>query len=163
GEIENELLRLQYRKADEPAHTGEYRRRGSHIDVILRPARFADEMRPAQSLKITTDARAITALRDDASKELPIVRLQPLLIGSVFPIHGEDRIIVAPEDVPSLLPAALKAVEDRNFDSHHGVDFLAILRAVWVNLKAGGIEQGGSTLTQQLVKSYFLDSRQTLG
>jgi penicillin-binding protein 1B len=57
----------------------------------------------------------------------------------------------------------LKAVEDRNFDTHHGVDFSAILRAVWANVKAGGIAQGGSTLTQQLVKSYFLDPRQTLG
>jgi penicillin-binding protein 1B len=62
-----------------------------------------------------------------------------------------------------LLPAALKAVEDRNFDRHHGVDWLAIARAMWVNLKAGGIQQGGSTLTQQLVKSYFLNSRQTVG
>ena len=91
------------------------------------------------------------------------MRLEPLLIGSVFPIHGEDRIVVAPAEVPPLLPRALKAVEDRHFDTHHGVDFGAIARAVWVNLKAGGIEQGGSTLTQQLVKSYFLDPRQTLG
>jgi penicillin-binding protein 1B len=162
-EIEKELLRLQYRSAEQPAHAGEYRRRGSRIDLTLRPASFADETRPAQSLTISTDEHSITALSDDAGKDVPIARLEPLLIGSVFPIHGEDRIIVAPEDVPPLLPAALKAVEDRHFDTHHGVDFSAILRAVWVNLKAGGIEQGGSTLTQQLVKSYFLDSRQTLG
>jgi penicillin-binding protein 1B len=57
----------------------------------------------------------------------------------------------------------LKAVEDRNFDSHHGVDPAGIARAVWVNVRAGQIEQGGSTLTQQLVKSYFLDSRRTAG
>ncbi len=54
-------------------------------------------------------------------------------------------------------------MEDRKFETHHGVDFGAIARAVWANLKAGGIQQGGSTLTQQLVKSYFLDPRQTLG
>ena len=89
-------------------------------------------------------------------------RLDPLLIGSIFPIHGEDRIVVAPDEVPPLLPAALKAVEDRKFDSHHGVNPLAILRALFVNVRAGQIEQGGSTLTQQLVKSYFLDSRRTL-
>jgi penicillin-binding protein 1B len=90
------------------------------------------------------------------------MRLDPLLIGSIFPIHGEDRIVVAPDQVPPLLPAALKAVEDRKFDSHHGVNPLAILRALFVNVRAGQIEQGGSTLTQQLVKSYFLDSRRTL-
>ncbi|NJD32725.1 MAG: penicillin-binding protein 1B, partial [Gammaproteobacteria bacterium] len=84
-------------------------------------------------------------------------------IGSIFPIHGEDRIVVSPDQVPPLLPAALKAVEDRKFDTHHGVDPLAILRAMFINVRAGQVEQGGSTLTQQLVKSYFLDSRRTLG
>ena len=64
--------------------------------------------------------------------------------------------------MPPLLPAALKAVEDRKFDTHHGVDPLGMLRALWVNVRAGQIEQGGSTLTQQLVRSYFLSSRQTL-
>jgi len=92
-----------------------------------------------------------------------ILRLEPLLIGSIFPIHGEDRIVVTPQEVPPLLPAALKAVEDRNFDTHHGVDPAGIARAIWVNVRAGQIEQGGSTLTQQLVKSYFLDSRRTAG
>src|SRR6202007_2771975 len=56
----------------------------------------------------------------------------------------------------------LKAVEDRKFDSHHGVDPIAMLRALWVNVRAGQIEQGGSTLTPQLVRSYFLSTRQTL-
>ena len=95
--------------------------------------------------------------------EVPIVRLEPLLIGSIFPTHGEDRIVVQPEEVPPLLPAALKAVEDRKFDTHHGVDPTAIARAVWANVRAGGIAQGGSTLTQQLVRSYFLTTDQTLG
>ncbi len=91
-----------------------------------------------------------------------MLRLEPLLIGSIFPIHGEDRIVVTPQEVPPLLPAALKAVEDRKFDTHHGVDPVAMLRALWVNVRARQIEQGGSTLTQQLVRSYFLNSRQTL-
>ena len=91
-----------------------------------------------------------------------MLRLEPLLIGSIFPIHGEDRIVVTPQEVPPLLPAALKAVEDRKFDTHHGVDPLAMLRAAWVDVRARQIEQGGSTLTQQLVRSYFLSSRQTL-
>lgn len=162
-ELEKELQRLRYRPAQQPVHAGEYRRQGTRLDVMLRPARFADETRPAQALTIITDAQGITALHDTVGADVPIARLDPLLIGSLFPIHGEDRIVVAPQDVPPLLPEALKAVEDRNFDHHHGVDWKAIVRAMWVNVKAGGIEQGGSTLTQQLVKSYFLDSRQTLG
>lgn len=162
AELERELQRLHYRRADSIPQPGTYRIAGERIDVALRAARFADETRPAGPLSITMGAGALQSLRDDAGRELPVLRLEPLLIGSIFPIHGEDRIIVTPQEVPPMLPAALKAVEDRKFDTHHGVDPLAMLRALWVNVRAHQIEQGGSTLTQQLVRSYFLSSRQTL-
>jgi penicillin-binding protein 1B len=128
----------------------------------VREFRFPDETQAAQKLRIGFDGEAVTTLADAQGGDVPVYRLDPLLIGSIFPIHGEDRIVVAPEEVPPLLPAALKAVEDRKFDTHHGVNPLAILRALFVNVRAGQVEQGGSTLTQQLVKSYFLDSRRTL-
>jgi penicillin-binding protein 1B len=161
-ELEHELQRLHYRRSERPDRPATYRLEGEHIDVALRPARFADEVRHAELLTITTGAKGIESLRDSAGHEVPVLRLEPLLIGSIFPIHGEDRIVVSPEEVPPLLPAALKAVEDRKFDSHYGIDPIAMLRAAWVNLRARQIEQGGSTLTQQLVRSYFLSSRQTL-
>ncbi len=160
-EIENELKRLQYRKVEKLERPGTYRRQGSRIEVALRAAQFADESRPAQILAIGTDRTSITALRESNGADVPIVRLEPLLIGSIFPTHGEDRIVVTPDEVPPLLPAALKAVEDRKFDTHHGIDPAAIARAMWANIKAGGIAQGGSTLTQQLVRSYFLTTDQT--
>jgi penicillin-binding protein 1B len=161
-EIEHELQRLHYRRAERADHPGTYHLAGEHIEMALRPARFADETRAAQHLTIASGAKGIESLRDGTGHEIPVLRLEPLLIGSIFPIHGEDRIVVTPEEVPPLLPQALKAVEDRKFDTHHGVDPAAMLRAAWVNMRAGQIEQGGSTLTQQLVRSYFLSSRQTL-
>ncbi|HUN73640.1 MAG TPA: penicillin-binding protein 1B [Steroidobacteraceae bacterium] len=163
ADVEQELRRLAYRRVAAELRPGTYRKTGSVIEVGLRATRFADGPRAAEDLSITTADGAVTSLRDGAGHELPIVRLDPLLIGSVFPIHGEDRIVVTPDEVPPLLPAALKAVEDRNFDTHHGVDPLAILRALWVDTRAGQLEQGGSTLTQQLVKSYFLTPQRTAG
>jgi penicillin-binding protein 1B len=160
-ELQHELERLHYRKADKADHPGTYRVAGEHVEVALRPANFADETRPAQQLTITGGGAGILHLQDGSGQELPVLRLEPLLIGSIFPTHGEDRIIVTPQEVPPLLPAALKAVEDRKFDTHHGIDPMAMLRAAWVNARAGQIEQGGSTLTQQLVRSYFLSTRQT--
>ena len=157
-----ELERLGYvarPKADRP---GTYRRSGQRVDVHVREFRFSDELQAARALRIGFDGDAIASLEGMSGEDVPVIRLDPLLIGSIFPIHGEDRIVVSPEQVPPLLPEALKAVEDRKFDSHHGVNPLAILRALFVNVRAGQIEQGGSTLTQQLVKSYFLDSRRTL-
>jgi penicillin-binding protein 1B len=162
-ELERELQRLHYRRAERGGYPGTYRLSGEHVELALRAARFADEVRPAQALTITSAGNVIAGLRDGAGHEVPLLRLEPLLIGSIFPIHGEDRIVVTPAEVPALLPQALKAVEDRKFDSHHGVDPVAILRAAWVNARAGQIEQGGSTLTQQLVRSYLLNSRPTLG
>jgi len=163
AEVTHELERLHYRKVAQLDRPGTYRVNGARIDVALRPARFADEQRNAQLLSIFTGAQGIESLGDAAGREVPVIRLEPLLIGSIFPSHGEDRIVLTPREVPPLLPAALKAVEDRRFDSHRGVDPQAILRALWVDARAGQIEQGGSTLTQQLVRSYFLSSRQTLG
>jgi penicillin-binding protein 1B len=163
SELELELKRLGYRASDKPQQPGVYRRRGLRIDVIARKFRFLDEARPAQALSIITGDGGIQRMWDSKGQDVAIFRLDPLLIGSIFPIHGEDRIVVAPEQVPAMLPAALKVVEDRSFDTHWGVNPAAIARALWVNFRAGQTEQGGSTLTQQLVKNFFLDNRQTVG
>ena len=157
-----ELERLGYIARTPVDRPGTFRRKGDSVDVYVREFRFSDETQPAQKLHVGFDGEAIAALAGPGGADVPVFRLDPLLIGSIFPIHGEDRIIVSPAEVPPLLPEALKAVEDRKFESHHGVNPLAILRALFVNVRAGQVEQGGSTLTQQLVKSYFLDSRRTL-
>ena len=153
--FEQELERLGYRSAQE-AHPGSYRRKGSRFDIVLRKAQFPDRIREPLPLRVDADRHAIVALKDGNGRELPAVRFEPLLIGNLVPVHGEDRIVVLPGDVPELLPAALKIVEDRNFETHGGIDIKAILRAAVANFRAGHVEQGGSTLTQQLVKSYFL-------
>ena len=162
-DLESELQRLGYRRVAAAKEPGTYARRAARVDLVSRHFRFWDAAQPPQRLSIVTAARGIVSMQDGAGADVPIFRLDPLLIGSIFPIHGEDRVVVTPEEVSDLLPAALKVVEDRKFDTHHGVDLSAILRAAFVNLRAGQIEQGGSTLTQQLVKSYFLDNRRTFG
>ncbi|MBL8268193.1 penicillin-binding protein 1B [Steroidobacter sp.] len=160
--LEQELQRLGYQRVDKPQHPGSYSRQGTRVDLINRRFQFWDVLQEPQLLTINTRGAAIEDMRNGRNEEVPIFRLDPLLIGSIFPIHGEDRVVVTPEEVSTLLPSALKVVEDRKFDTHMGVNFSAITRAAWVNLRAGQIEQGGSTLTQQLVKSYFLDNRRTL-
>jgi len=95
-------------------------------------------------------------------RQTPLARLEAAEIGSIRPGDNEDRIIVTRDQLPDLLVQALIAVEDRGFYRHHGIDPAAILRAAWVNLRAGDIRQGGSTLTQQLVKNYFLTDERTL-
>ncbi len=160
--LDTELSRLGYRAvAERPRTPGTFRRYRNVIELVTRPFAFWDGAEPAHSLVVTFEGARIARLADGTS-EVAIARLEPLMIGSLFAEHGEDRLIVGPQDVPPLLPAALVAVEDRRFYHHFGIDPLATLRALVANVKAGGIAQGGSTLTQQLVKNYFLDNRQTL-
>ncbi|MGQ0428981.1 MAG: penicillin-binding protein 1B [Gammaproteobacteria bacterium] len=160
--VEQELRRHGYR-AGRSGQPGTFRRKGSRLDVVLRKARFADRIREAQAVRIVADGASVVSVQDASGRQLQSVMLEPQLVGSLFPVHGEDRIVVPPDGMPPLLPAALKVIEDRSFDSHPGIDARAILRAAWANLRAGRIEQGGSTLTQQLVKSYFLDESQSYG
>ena len=162
-DLEEELRRLHYRIGDPATGPGIYRRHGGSFDLQARRVRFIDELREPVQVSIRAGGDAITDLRRADGTDLPVFRLDPPLIGSVFPIHGEDRLVLSPADVPPLLRAGVKLIEDRRFDEHHGVDALGVLRALWANLRAGRVVQGGSTLTQQLVKNYFLSDEQTVG
>jgi len=162
-DLEQELRRLHYRIGDPSGGPGLYQRRGGEFDIQTRKVRFADELRAPVRVRMHTGPEGITGISGADGSELPLFRLDPLLVGSVFPIHGEDRIVLAPDEVPPLLRAAIKTIEDRRFDEHHGVDLRSIFRAMWANLRAGHVVQGGSTLTQQLIKNYFLTDEQTFG
>ncbi len=162
-DLDEELHRLHYQNGDPARGTGIYRRNGGTFDVHTRRARFIDELREPELVSIRADGHSITGMSLADGKELPVFRLDPPVIGSVFPIHGEDRIVISPAEVPPLLRDGIKLIEDRRFDEHHGVDVRGVLRAVWANLRARRVVQGGSTLTQQLVKNYFLSDEQTLG
>jgi 1A family penicillin-binding protein len=81
------------------------------------------------------------------------------------PIKGladENRVNIGFEEIPESFKAAIIAVEDKDFYSHHGVDVRGILRALILNVKAGKITAGGSTITQQTAKTIFLSNERTL-
>ena len=162
ADFEVELKRVGYRAVPRAPDPGTYARGGETVRVFLRPFHFNDEARPARSITVKFGDSRVVHLAETAGDEVALARLDPPVIGSIFPSHGEDRLIIAPADTPELLTETLKTVEDRNFDEHRGFDLVGIARALWVNLSAGEIRQGGSTLTQQLVKSYFLDNRRTV-
>jgi len=158
-----ELRRLGYRETTGPhPPVGRYARLpGDQVRATLRPFRFADAQRAALPVTLAFDGAGIASITGPHGP-LRYARLEPPVIGSFFASHGEDRLVVGPHETPELLVETLKAVEDRNFDTHPGFDLRGILRAMWANVRAGAIEQGASTLTQQLVRSYYLDNRVTV-
>jgi penicillin-binding protein 1B len=151
-----ELKRLGYREDPRLQRPGTYRLGLGRLELATRGFSFAGDTEPEQLVSIAFVGGRIATLRDSRGGSTAIVRLNPLLIGSLFPSHGEDRLIVAPDEIPPLLTDTLKAVEDRRFDSHFGIDLIAVARALFVNVTSGEIREGASTLTQQLVRSYFL-------
>ena len=160
NDLEVELRRLGYHRGQLNA-PGTFSHTGNEVRAVLRAFTFSDGPRPETQIRVRIADHAIDTLYE-GDEPTSLVRLEPPLIGSFFASHGEDRLIITPEETPKLLSEGLKAVEDRNFDTHVGFDPKAILRAMVADVRAGDLAQGGSTLTQQLVKSYFLDNRRTL-
>jgi len=161
--LERELARLGYRRVADPAAPGGYRPVAGGLEVHLRPFPFWDGREPARRVRVGFEGGRVASLRDGRGGPLALARLEPAVIGRPYPARAEDRILLRLEEFPPLLLAALQAVEDRRFREHHGVDPRALARALLANLRAGRVVEGGSTLTQQLVKNLYLDARRTLG
>ncbi len=123
---------------------------------------FWDKTEPAQKFMLRVANGSVQGLINLAGGDLPLVRLEPEEIGGFYPADKEDRLLVRLTDLPPLLGETLLAVEDKHFLEHRGVSPLAILRAAWVNTTSGGVVQGGSTITQQLVKNFYLTNEQSL-
>lgn len=162
AQLSEELTALNYRHGalEEP---GSYLRDRESIALVTRPFVFWDGAQPTLRLAITFSGKKISTIENtETGQATPLVRLDPLLIGGIYPAHNEDRVLVKLAEVPPMLVKALVTVEDRKFYEHHGVDPRGVARALWTNLLAAGAVQGGSTLTQQLVKNFYLTSERSL-
>lgn len=157
-----ELDALGYRKAASANNAGTLSVNGNSVALHTRGFKFYEGTEPAQALRVRFSGNSVASLSRSNGQPLAVARLEPLLVGGLYPAHKEDRILIRLDQVPELLPLALMAVEDREFLKHHGVSLKSIARALWVNTASGSVRQGGSTLTQQLVKNFFLTNERTL-
>lgn len=162
GQLERELRMLNYRPLRGASRPGSYERHGDVVRLTTRPFQYWDSREEATTVEAHFEKNTVTGLQTKNGAAVPLFRVDPLVVGRIYPAHNEDRILVKLSEVPPLLRSSLLAVEDRHFYSHWGIDPRAIARALWANVRQGGVVQGGSTLTQQLVKNFFLNSDRTL-
>ncbi len=157
-----ELKQLNYVRTAQITAPGQFKSSSQRFSIFVRPFSFWDGEQPAQHIHVELRGNRITKILDaDTSKTVDLVRLDPIRIGGIYPNQGEDRTLIRLEQTPDFLIDALVATEDKRFYKHYGVDPKAVLRA-FTTLFTGQRVQGGSTLTQQLVKNFYLTQERTI-
>ena len=157
--LKKELDILSYEKTKEsPQLPGEYSFTGNSISIYVRG--FEKQKPSLFSLKFKEGK--IESIKRKDGILIDLIQLEPLSIGGMYPIHLQDRILLNFSQVPEDLKEMILVVEDRDFYDHRGISLKSIARAFIKNTKSMGIQEGGSTITQQLAKSLFFSPEQTI-
>ena len=171
-ELRLELALLGYRQTVKAVNQGQfefYRDSAQQSSFVIntRGFKFWDGVQPEQILEVNLKSGVIVELKDFASQKMVnFLRLDPLPLGTIQAggngASSEDRQLVSLSQLPEHFIPALLNTEDRNYYHHWGISLKGIARAAWSNLSKGEVRQGGSTLTQQLMKNHFLSQERSL-
>ncbi len=159
--VKDELTLLGYKNTSDYQTSGTFTNNGGVMFIHTRGFNFGTSLEPEQVLKIQFGPTAIADIQSTQTNSTGVVRLEPVLIGGIYPRINEDRVLIKLSDTPQSLIDALIATEDHSFYQHHGISVRGLGRALLSNA-TGGARQGGSTLTQQLVKNFYLTNERTL-
>jgi penicillin-binding protein 1B len=157
------LHRLGYRVVShEPNSKGEFRTLAASLELFLHDFEVPSRRREGMCVKIRFVKNLIESIINlNNGEPIPILELEPEEVMLFFGHNRERRRLISINQVPQHVIYAILAAEDSRFYQHRGLDPLGILRALYTNLRHVSIRQGGSTVTQQLAKNYFLTPERT--
>lgn len=161
--LEQRLRRLRYRLVEDVKFPGEYSKSNNEMTIYLHPFDYPDGKFDGLMIKVklkNTTVRDI--IRADTAQRIKEIMLEPEVIAQIFGEGYEDRLMIGLDECPQNLIDAVICTEDKRFFHHFGIDIPSIIRAIFVNIEHKKIVEGGSTITQQLIKNMFLTTKRSI-
>jgi penicillin-binding protein 1B len=158
------LRRLSYKRvAGKPSAAGTWSEEPDRIRLYTRDYRIEEIPHSGGPVEIGVRDGQVVSIVSSAGAPIESIHLEPEEIGRILGPRMESRRIVPLSAIPPSLQQAVLAAEDARFYSHHGIDAVGVARAIVRNLREWRFAEGGSTITQQLAKNFFLSPKKTIG
>src|SRR6202140_187916 len=158
SEISAELRHAGYSEKQGESPLGSYRLHGGSIEILPGPESYHSP----EPATIGIADGAVSAINSRASGDLEAYELEPQMLASLFDAEQRSkRQLVKYDDIPKIIVEAVTSIEDRRFFQHSGVNFLRLAEAAWVDFTHQRHQQGGSTITMQLSRAFFLSPEKT--
>ncbi len=158
SEIAAELRHAGYSEKEDESLLGSYRLHGGSIEVLPGPESYHSP----EPATITVADGVVSAINSHSAGELEAYELEPQMLASLFDAEQRSkRQLVKYDDIPKIMVEAVTAIEDRRFFQHGGVNFMRVAEAAWIDLTHQRHQQGGSTITMQLSRAFFLTPEKT--
>jgi len=159
SEIASELRRAGYSEKDQASPLGSYRTHGGSIEVLPGPESYHSP----EPATITVADGAVSQIVSRSAGDLAAYELEPQPVTSLFDAEQRSkRELIKYDDIPKIMVQAVTSIEDRRFFQHSGVNFLRLVEAAWIDFTHQRHQQGGSTITMQLSRAFFLSPEKTV-
>ena len=153
-----ELRHAGYSENDGESAMGNYRLRGGSIEISPGPESYHSP----EPATITVTNGAVASITSQGSGDLAAYELEPQMLASLFDAEQRSkRQLVKYDEIPKVMVDAVTAIEDRRFFQHSGVNFFRLAEAAWIDFTHQRHQQGGSTITMQLSRAFFLSPEKT--